>query len=206
MIKYKKKKFLYLISPNKITKEEFYKTLEGIFSLKKVEFFQLRLKSENVKTIIKISKKIKKICKKHNVKFLINDSPIIAKKVGADGCHIGQNDMSIRKAKKILKKKIVGVTCHNSIRFVKNAIKNNADYIALGSFYSSKTKKVKFRANIDILNSVKKITALPLVAIGGINSKNYKKLILNKADFLAISGFIWKNKYLKPIEAIRKLK
>ncbi len=206
LIKPKNKKFIYLISPDKINNNEFYKTLEKIFNLKKIEFFQLRLKSKNIRVIIQISKKIKKICKKHKVKFLINNHPIIAKKIGADGCHIGQNDMKIKEAKKILGNKIVGVTCHNSIKLAKKAIKHKADYIAFGAFYSSKTKKVKFKANFNVLNSVKKITKVPLVAIGGINSKNYKKLLLNKADFLAISGFIWKNKYLKPIEAIRKLK
>ena len=206
LIKTKNKKFIYLISPDKIYNKEFYNILEEIFNLKKIEFFQLRLKSKNTKVITQVSKKIKKICKKHKVKFLINNHPIIAKKIGADGCHIGQNDMNAKEAKNILKNKIVGMTCHNSIKLVKKAIKNKADYIALGAFYSSKTKKVKFKANFNVLNSVKKITKVPIVAIGGINSENYKKLLLNKADFLAISGFIWKNKYLKPTEAIRKLK
>ena len=206
LIKAKNKKFIYLISPDKINNKEFYNILDEIFNLKKIEFFQLRLKSKNSKVVTQISKKIKKICKKHKVKFLINNYPIIAKKIGADGCHIGQNDMNIKKAKNILKNKIVGVTCHNSIKLVREAIKHKADYIALGAFYSSKTKKVKYKANLNVLNSAKKITNIPIVAIGGINSKNYRKLLLNKADFLAISGFIWKNKYLKPIEAIRKLK
>ena len=206
MIEPKKKKFIYLISPNKIKNNEFYKILEKIFKIKKVEFFQLRLKSEQSNKIIEIGKKIKKICKKYNVKLIVNDSPTLAKKIGADGCHIGQNDIDIKKARKILKKKIIGITCHNSIKLIKNAIKYNINYIALGSFYKTKTKKVKFKANINIIESAKKITKLPIVAIGGINSKNYKKLLLNKADFLAISGFIWKNKYLKPNEAIKELK
>ena len=205
MIKSKNKKFIYLISPDKINNNGFYKTLDKIFNLKKIEFFQLRLKSKNTKVLTQISKKIKKICKKHKVKFLINDHPIIAKKINADGCHIGQNDMNVKKAKNILKNKIVGVTCHNSIKLVKEAIKYKADYIALGAFYSSKTKKVKFKANFNVLNSVKKITKVPLVAIGGINSKNYKKLLLNKADFLAISSYIWNNKKFKPQQAVKNL-
>jgi len=204
LINLKKKRFIYLISPEKIDNKEFFNILDKIFSLKKVKFFQLRLKSEREK-IIKIGKKIKIICKKHKVKFLINDNPNIAKKIGADGCHIGQNDTNINQARKILKNKIIGVTCHNSIRLLKDAVKNSADYVALGSFYKTNTKKVKFKANINTLKSAKKITKIPLVAIGGINSKNYKKLLLNKADFLAISGFIWKNKNLKPIEAIKEL-
>ncbi len=206
MIKPKKKKFIYLISPKRINNKKIFDDLPIIFSLRKVKFFQLRLKSEENKKIISIAKKIKKICKRYKVKFIINDNPIIAKKVGADGCHIGQKDMDIKKARKILKNKILGITCHNSIKLIKNAEENKADYVALGSFYASKTKKAKFKASINNLKYIRKITKLPIVAIGGINYKNYKKLLLNKADFLAISGFIWKNKNLKPIEAIRKLK
>ena len=114
--------------------------------------------------------------------------------------------MNAKEAKNILKNKIVGVTCHNSIKLVKEAIKHKADYIALGAFYSSKTKKVKFKANFNILSSVKKITKVPIVAIGGIKFNNYKKLLLNNANFLAISGYIWNNKKYKPTEAIKKLK
>ena len=153
-----------------------------------------------------IGKKVKKICKKYNVKFLINDDPILAKKLDADGCHLGQKDMSIDGARKILKNKIIGITCHNSIKLAKIAIDNNADYIAFGAFNDSKTKKARYKAKINILLSIKKMTNIPVVAIGGINSKNYKKLLLNKANFLAISGYIWNNKKYKPSEAIEKIK
>ena len=103
---------------------------------------------------------------------------------------------------------ITGILTDKSIAYAsaKIAIDNNADYIAFGAFYSSKTKKVKHRANIKILNLAKKITNIPIVAIGGINSNNYKKLLLNKANFLAISGYIWNNKKYKPSEAIEKIK
>ncbi len=177
-----------------------------IFKLGQISFFQLRLKKEDNRNIISIGKKIKKLCKKYNVKLIINDNPVIAKKLNADGCHLGQSDPSVSRARKILKKKIIGVTCHNSIKLIKKAIKNKADYIALGAFYSTKTKKVKHRANIKILKKAKKMTNIPLVAIGGINFKNYKNLLLNKANFLAISSYVWKNKKLKPYEAVKKLK
>jgi thiamine-phosphate pyrophosphorylase len=114
--------------------------------------------------------------------------------------------MSIQKARKILKNKIIGITCHNSIDLCKKAINDNADYLAFGAFYSSKTKKIKHKVGLKILSSVKKITNTPIVAIGGIKQKNYKKLLLNKANFLAISGYIWNNKKYKPLEAIKKLK
>ena len=153
-----------------------------------------------------IGEKIKRICKKFKVKFLVNDDVLIAKKLNADGCHLGQKDMNIIKARKLIGNKIIGVTCHNSIKLAKEAIKNKADYIALGAFNESKTKKIKYIASTELLRKVKKITKTPVVAIGGINSNNYKKLLLNKANFLAISGYIWNNKKLKPTEAIKKLK
>jgi thiamine-phosphate pyrophosphorylase len=204
-LKIKKNKFLYLISPNKIFKS-FYIDLKKVLKSDKVAFFQLRLKKESFNNKIKIAKKIKKICKDFKVKFLINDDPKLANQINADGCHLGQNDMAINDARKLLKKKIIGVTCHNSMRLAKIAIKNNADYLAFGAFNISKTKKVKFRANVEIIKRLKKLSDIPIVAIGGINNDNYKKLLLNKADFLAISGYIWNNKKLKPTEAIKLLK
>ena len=153
-----------------------------------------------------IGKKIKNICKKNKVKFIINDDPLLARKLNADGCHLGQKDMNIRMAKKILGKKIIGITCHNSIILAKKAIKAKADYIAFGAFNQSKTKKTKHVASVKILNKVKKFTKTPLVAIGGINAINYKNLLLNNVNFLAISGYIWKNKKYKPLQAIERLK
>jgi thiamine-phosphate pyrophosphorylase len=200
------KKFVYLISPNKIEDENFYTDLSELLSSKKVSFFQLRLKKETNKNKFIIGKKIKKICKKYKVKFLINDDPILAKKLNADGCHLGQKDMDIKKARKILKNKIIGITCHNSINLAERAIKDGANYLAFGAFYSSRTKKIKYKANLKILNLAKKITNIPIVAIGGIKLSNYKKLLLNKVNFLAISGYIWNNKKYKPYEAIKKLK
>ena len=204
-MKINKNKFLYLISPNKIN-NSFYNNLTQVLKLNKTSFFQLRLKKESLKNKIKIGNRVKKICKEYNVKFLINDDPFLAKKIDADGCHLGQNDMDINDAKKILKNKIIGITCHNSIKLAKIAIKNKADYIAFGAFNSSKTKNVKFIAKTNLLKKVNKLANIPIVAIGGINDINYKKLLLNKANFLAISGYIWNNKKLKPVEAIKKLK
>ena len=200
------KKFIYLISPDKIKDEKFFINLALVLSSGKISFFQLRLKKETSLDKLIIGKKIKKICKKYKVKFLINDDPLLAKKLNADGCHLGQKDMDLIKARKILKNKIIGITCHNSINLAKKAIVAGADYLAFGAFYSSKTKVVKYKASLTILKSVKKLTSLPIIAIGGIKLNNYKKLLLNKANFLAISGYIWNNKKYKPQDAIKKLK
>ena len=201
-----KKKFVYLISPNKIKSNSFYNQLKQIYKLKKVAFFQLRLKKENKKNKLIIGKKIQKLCKKYKVKYIINDDPMLAKETNADGCHLGQTDMDIVLARKVLKKHIIGITCHNSKKLIKKAIKNKASYIALGAFFSTKTKRAKYKASIKVLNLAKKTTNIPIVAIGGIKLNNYKKLLLNKANFLAISGYIWNNKKYKPIEAIRKIR
>ncbi len=194
-----------MISPNKI-KKSFYDDLSDILKLKKVSIFQLRLKNKTFKEKLLIGKKVKKICKKYNTKFLVNDDVTLSKELNADGCHLGQKDMQLLKARKILKKKIIGITCHNSIEFAKLAIRNKANYLAFGAFYKSKTKKTKFKANLTLLKRIRKLTKTPIVAIGGINSKNYKNLLLNKANFLAISSYIWNNNKLKPIEAIKKIK
>ena len=200
------KRFIYLISPKKIKDNFFYDELNKILKTKKVSFFQLRLKNQSLKNKITVGKKVLKICKKYKVKFIVNDDPFLAKKLMADGCHLGQKDMNYKNARKLLGKKIIGITCHNSKKLIKNAIKNKASYIALGAFFSTKTKQVKYKASLKILNWAKKTTNIPVVAIGGIKFDNYKKLLLNKANFLAISGYIWNNKKYKPLDAIKKLK
>jgi len=204
-LKINKKKFIYLISPNKLTKN-FYNDLILVLKTGKVSFFQLRLKNYSKKNKIVVGEKIKNICKKYNVKFIINDDPLLAIKLKADGCHLGQKDMDIKTAKEILGNKIIGITCHNSINLAKKAIKAKASYIAFGAFYSSKTKVTRHQASIKILKRIKKFTKTPVVAIGGINATNYKNLLLNKANFLAISSYIWKNKKHKPFQAIERLK
>ena len=204
-MKTNKKKFLYLISPNKIL-NSFYGDLIKVLKSNKVSFFQLRLKKDTHKDKLRIAKKIMKICQRYKVKLLINDDPLLAKRINADGCHLGQKDMNIKDARNLLKKKIIGITCHNSLKLARIAIKNNADYLAFGAFNTSKTKKVKFKANVNLIKKLKKTSNIPVVAIGGINNLNYKNLLLNKSDFLAISGYIWNNKKLKPLEAIELLR
>ena len=200
-----KKKFIYLISPNKIY-PKFYQDLKKVLNTGKVGLFQLRLKKYSLKQKIIIGRKIHQICKKNKVKFLVNDDPVLSKKINADGCHLGQKDMSVKNARKIIGNKIIGITCHNSIRLAKAAITENVSYIAFGAFFSTVTKKVKFKANTKILKEIKKLTNTPIVAIGGINFDNYKKLLLNNANLLAISGYVWNNKKYKPLETIEKLK
>ena len=201
------KRYIYLISPQKIRGSKFYEELGQVLKTNKVKYFQLRLKKISSSNLLKISRKIKKIVKKHNVKLLINDNPFIAKTISADGCHIGQKDMDFKSSRKILgKNKIIGVTCHNSKKLALKAQKNGANYVAFGSFFKSPTKKTAFGANLTILRWAQKKINIPIVAIGGINSSNYKKILSNGANFIACSSYIWNNKKLNPISAINKFK
>ena len=199
------KKNIYLISPNTI-KKSFYNELPKVLSSNKVKFFQIRIKKKDQREIISISKKVKKITKKYKVKLIINDSVDIAKTINADGCHLGQNDDNIEYAKKKLKKKIIGMTCHGSKKLCLHAMKKKATYLALGSFFKSKLKKNAKKNKIKILKWAKKKVKIPIVVIGGINDKNYKKLLKAGANYIAISSFIWDNPDLKPEKAIKKFK
>ena len=201
------RRYIYLISPQSIKNVKFYDQLDQVFKTNKVKYFQLRLKKISTLNLIKIAKKIKKITKKNKVKLLINDNPFVAKTINADGCHIGQKDMSYTNSRKILnKKKIIGITCHNSKKLAINAKKIGANYIAFGTFFKSSTKKTKYNANLALLRWSKKKINIPVVAIGGINSSNYKKVLSNGAKLIACSGYIWNNKKLDPVSAIKNFK
>jgi len=201
------KRYIYLISPQKIRGIKFYKELHEVLKTNKVKYFQLRLKKTSTLNLLKISRKVKKIVKKYNVKFLINNNPLVARITDADGCHIGQKDMDFKSSRKILgKNKIIGITCHNSKKLALEAKKHGANYVAFGSFFKSSTKKTAFKANLTILRWTKKKINMPTVAIGGINSSNYKKILSNGADFIACSSYVWNNKKLDPVSAINKFK
>ena len=170
-----------------------------------MKYFQLRLKKHSSLKLLKIGRKVRNITKKYKVKLIINDFPILAKKINADGCHLGQSDRPIKNARSLLKKnKIIGITCHGSKKLILNAIKHKADYIALGSFFKSKLKPRAKRAQKNLVKWTKQRTNLPIVAIGGINNKNYKSLMKFGVNYLAISSYIWNNPRLKPKKAIRK--
>jgi thiamine-phosphate pyrophosphorylase len=119
---------------------------------------------------------------------------------------MGQLDGSFKIARKKLKKKILGITCHNSKKLAKNAIVNKANYVAFGSFFRSKLKPGTKKANLETLKWAKKNLKKPIVVIGGINNKNYKNLIKAGAKYIALSSFIWDNPKLKPELAIKKFK
>jgi thiamine-phosphate pyrophosphorylase len=201
-------KFLYLISPERITNHKiFLKKLEFVFTSNIIKFFQLRVKGQKRKQIIFLGKKIIKLTRKYKVNFIINDDPYIAKILNADGCHLGQQDMSFNFAKKVLKKNsIIGVTCNNSKILASKAITNKASYLAFGAFYPTKTKKVKYRAKLSLIRWAKESFKKPIVAIGGINQKNYKKILNAGANYIACSASIWKSNMKNPLTAVNMFK
>ena len=167
------KRFIYLISPNKIN-DDFYSALEKVLACKKVNYFQLRLKNYPKNKILKIGKIIKTITNRHKVKLIINDNPNIAKEIGAAGCHIGQSDTSYRQTNKILKRKIIGLTCHGSKRFVEQAIKYKVNYIAIGSFFKSKLKPNAKKAKMKLIKETKKKQKYQLLLLEGLLIKIIK--------------------------------
>ena len=194
-----------MISPNEI-KKQFYDDLDKVLSFGNVKYFQLRLKKIKEINFLRIATKIRKITYKHKVKFIINDKYHLVSKTQADGCHMGQLDGSIKIAKKKLKNKILGITCHDSIELAKKAVKYKANYVAFGSFFKSKLKPRARKADAKIIIQVKKKIKRPIVVIGGINNLNFKKFIKLGAKYIAISSFIWDNPKLKPEIAIKKFK
>ena len=201
------KRYIYLISPQNISGVKFYNTLNEVLKINKVKYFQLRLKKKPILKLIKIAKKIKKITQKNKVKLLINDNALAARATNADGCHIGQKDMNFFNCRKILgRKKIIGMSCHNSKKLALNAEKIGANYIAFGAFFKSSTKKTRYKANLALLRWARKKISMPVVAIGGINSSNYKKILSNGANFIACSNYVWNNKELDPVSAIKKFR
>ena len=198
-------KRIYLITPNILTKK-FYSFLPKVLASKKVKFLQLRCKSYSRSKIDIHLRKISTITKKHKVKLIINDDSSFIKKYKNTGFHLGQKDlMEKNNISNLNKKNCFGITCHNSISLAKKALKFKPHYIAFGAFFYTKTKRVKYVAKKNILKKVKKFKT-KVVAIGGITNKNYKELIENGADYIAISGFIWKNKQFNPAQAIKLFK
>tara|TARA_B100000700_G_C14659703_1_gene675817 strand:+ start:103 stop:708 length:606 start_codon:yes stop_codon:yes gene_type:complete len=195
-----------LISPNNIEFKSFANDFQNIVALKILKVFQLRVKTASDETLINLINFIFPLCKKNNIKFIINDRPDIAKIFDLDGVHVGKEDPGIGYCRKLLgKNKIVGISCYSSNFLANNAQIFGASYIAFGSFFKTKTKEKTnkvFRPNIIAWNKVKKI---PSVAIGGINYRNFFRLRNLGLDYVAVSSTIWKSK-LRPDLSLKKIK
>lgn len=182
---------LYLISPPVID-GDFADTLAAAFDGGAVAAFQLRLKGVEEHAIARAAEPIQKLCAERDVAFIVNDSMALAKRLGADGVHLGQGDGDPREARRLLGPTAqIGITCHDSRHLAMEAGEAGADYVAFGAFFPTTTKETSHRPDPSILSWWTTLFELPCVAIGGITADNAAPLIAAGADFLAVSRAIW---------------
>lgn len=184
---------LYLITPPRLDDvAAFSRVLDTALKAGDVACVQLRLKDVPDKDVIKAAQALMPIAHDYDVAFLINDRPDIAKQVGADGVHVGRDDMPYADARKLLgPDAIIGVTCHDSRHFAMQAGEAGADYVAFGAFHDTTTKDAPTRAEPEILSWWQQLFEVPCVAIGGITTDNAAPLVAAGADFLAVSSGVW---------------
>ena len=182
---------LYLISPPAID-AGFADRLAAALDAGPVGAFQLRLKGIDDHAIAALASPLQRVCADRDVAFIVNDNIGLAKRLGADGVHLGQGDGDPREARALLGPTAqIGVTCHDSRHLAMEAGEAGADYVAFGSFYPTTTKDVRHQADPAILGWWTTLFELPCVAIGGINPANARPLIAAGADFLAVCGAVW---------------
>jgi thiamine-phosphate pyrophosphorylase len=182
---------LYLISPLNVG-GDFPETLHAVLSAGSVAAFQFRVKNVDQHAAAALAEPLQEICVAADVAFIVNDSVALAKRLGADGVHLGQSDGDIREARTALGSAVqIGVTCHNSRHLAMEAAEAGADYVAFGAFYPTATKQVEHQAELDTLIKWSDVTEIPCVAIGGITVENAKPLVESGADFLAVCSGVW---------------
>lgn len=166
---------------------------------------QLRLKDVPDGEILKAGETLMPIVQQAGAAFIINDRPDLARTLGADGVHVGQEDASCAEARALLgPKAIVGVTCHDSRHLAMEAAEAGADYVAFGAFFPTATKDAKTRAEPELLTWWQEMMTVPCVAIGGITTENAPVLVEAGADFLAVASGVWDHPD-GPAEAVRRL-
>jgi thiamine-phosphate pyrophosphorylase len=182
---------LYLISPLDVT-GGFADRLARALDAGPVVAFQFRVKDVDQHIAAKLAEPLQRICADHEVAFIVNDSIALAKRLGADGVHLGQEDGDPREARDALGPEVqIGVTCHDSRHLAMEAGEGGADYVAFGAFYPTTTKTVEHHPEPSILSWWASMFELPSVAIGGITPANAPALVAAGADFLAVSGAVW---------------
>ncbi|MCP5396947.1 MAG: thiamine phosphate synthase [Sphingomonadaceae bacterium] len=182
---------LYLISPLDVG-GDFPQRLENALSAGPVAAFQFRVKDMDQHEAARLAAPLQEICAARDVAFIVNDSVALAKRIKADGVHLGQSDGSPREAREELGRDAhIGVTCHASKHLAMDAGEAGADYVAFGAFFPTTTKQVEHHAELEVLEWWQNLFEIPCVAIGGITPDNCGPLIEAGADFLAVSGAVW---------------
>ncbi|MFZ1742793.1 MAG: thiamine phosphate synthase [Pontixanthobacter sp.] len=195
---------LYLISPLDVS-GDFPQRLERALGAGPVAAFQFRVKDMEQHEAAELAAPLQAICTAHDVAFIVNDDVALAKRLGADGVHLGQSDGSPKAAREELGRDAqIGVTCHASRHLAMEAGEQGADYIAFGAFYPSSTKVSEHRAEIELLEFWSNLFEIPQVAIGGITPDNCQPIIEAGADFLAISGAVWNGDEVAAVKSFAK--
>jgi len=194
---------LYLISPLDVS-GDFPQRLERAIEAGPglVTAFQFRVKGLDQHEAARLAAPLQAICAAHDVAFIVNDDVALAKRLGADGVHLGQGDGAPRDAREELGREAqIGVTCHASKHFAMEAGEAGADYVAFGAFFDSTTKASEHRPELEILEWWSNLFEIPCVAIGGITPANCQPLVEAGADFLAVSGAIWNGDEVAAVKA-----
>ena len=182
---------LYLISPQEVG-GQFPDMLRAALSAGPVAAFQLRVKGVEEHALARLAEPLQRICADADTAFIVNDSVALAKRLGADGVHLGQGDGDAREARDILGPSVqIGVTCHDSRHLAMDAGEKGADYVAFGAFYETTTKPSHYRPEPQLLSWWASLFEVPCVAIGGITPINAAPLIAAGADFIAVCNAVW---------------
>jgi thiamine-phosphate pyrophosphorylase len=196
---------LYLISPLDVT-GGFADRLARALDAGPVAAFQFRVKDVDQHEATKLAEPLRRICADREVAFIVNDSIALAKRLGADGVHLGQGDGDPREAREVLGPSAqIGVTCHDSRHLAMEAGEAGADYVAFGAFYPTTTKAVSHHPEPVILSWWGTMFEMPCVAIGGITPANAAPLIAAGADFIAVSNAVWGGDEAAAVEAFNAL-
>lgn len=195
---------LYLISPLAVG-GDFPARLARALDAAPVAAFQFRVKDVDQHEAASLAAPLQEVCAAREVAFIVNDSISLAKRIGADGVHLGQEDGTVEEARKALGREAqIGVTCHASRHLAMEAGEAGADYVAFGAFFPTATKEVKHRAELDLLEWWQGLFEIPCVAIGGITSDNCGPLVAAGADFLAVSGAVWNGDEVAAVKAFHE--
>jgi thiamine-phosphate pyrophosphorylase len=182
---------LYLISPQEVG-GLFPERLKAALGAAPVAAFQLRVKNVDNHELARLAEPLQRICADHDTAFIVNDSMSLAKRLGADGVHLGQKDGDVREARALLGPDAqIGKTCHDSRHFAMEAGEAGADYVAFGAFYPTTTKPSHYRPHPGILSWWSSLFEIPCVAIGGITPDNARPLIDAGADFISVCQAVW---------------
>jgi len=194
---------LYLISPLDVG-GSFPERLREALAAGPVAAFQFRVKNVEPEEAARLAAPLQAICDEFDVAFIVNDDIALAKRLGADGVHLGQGDESLENARAALGKDVqIGITCHDSRHLAMEAGEGGANYVAFGAFFPTETKETHHKPELDLVQWWAEMMELPCVAIGGITPDNCKPLIDAGADFLAVCGAVW-NDPEGPAAAVRK--